>query len=291
MQTKVNKTEQTQIHSKIYTIREMQVMIDRDLAELYGVENKRLNEQVKRNIKRFPETFRFELSNNEKNELVAKCDRFKTLKHSSVLPFAYTEQGVAMLSAVLRSDIAVNMSIKIIEAFIQMRKFISSNAEIFNRIDRIEHKQLKTDEKLEKVLEAIESKEIKPKQGIFYNGQIFDAYIFVTDIIKQAKKSIILIDNYIDETVLTMLTKRSTKCKVSIYTQKVTEQIKLDISKHNAQYPEIEIKEFRNSHDRFIIIDRTEIYHIGASLKDLGKKIFAFSKLDTENLKIMERLA
>lgn len=286
----MNKIEEIQIQNKIFTIRGVQVMLDRDLAELYNVETKRLNEQVKRNIKRFPDRYRFELSLEEKNELVANCDHLQNLKFSSTKPFVFTEQGVAMLSAVLRSEIAIDISIKIIDAFIIMRKFIANNALIFQRIDKIEEKQLITDSKLEKVFQALEAKEVKPKQGIFYNGQIFDAYVFVSNLIKQAKNSIILIDNYVDETVLTLLTKRNKNCSVFIYTQKITDKLKLDLLKHNSQYPEIIIKEFKFSHDRFLILDEKEIYHIGASLKDLGNKIFAFSKMDKENLKILEKL-
>lgn len=290
MNNEITKSEEIQIRNKIFSIRGVQVMLDRDLAELYGVETKRLNEQVRRNIKRFPERFRFEISLEEKNELVANCDHLQNLKFSPTNPFVFTEQGVAMLSAVLRSEIAIDISIKIIDAFIQMRKFITNNALIFQRIDKIEEKQLITDAKLEKVFQALESKELKPKQGIFYNGQIFDAYIFVSDLIKQAKESIILIDNYIDETVLTLLTKRNKNCSVVIYTQKITDKLKLDLQKHNSQYSEIIIKEFKLSHDRFLVLDKEDIYHIGASLKDLGNKIFAFSKMDKVNLKILDKL-
>jgi len=290
MQNEIQTFDEQQVQNKIFSIRGVQVMLDRDLAELYHVETKRLNEQVKRNIKRFPDKFRFELTIEEKNELVAKCDHLQSLKFSPTLPFVFTEQGVAMLSAVLKSDVAIDVSIKIIDAFIQMRKFIANNALIFQRLDKIEEKQLITDSRLEQVFQALESKEIKPKQGIFYNGQIFDAYVFVSDLIKQAKRSIILIDNYIDESVLTLLTKRGKNCSVLIYTQKITDKLKLDLQKHNAQYPEVMVKEFKLSHDRFLILDNEEIYHIGASLKDLGNKIFAFSKLDKDNLKILEKL-
>ena len=169
------------IRHRIFTIRGLQVMVDSDLAELYGVENKRLNEQVKRNIERFPEKFRFQLTKEEKNELVANCDRFKSLKHSTVLPHVFTEQGVSMLSAVLRSETAIKVSIQIMDAFVGMRKFIANNAAIFQRLDKIEQKQLVTDTRLDKVFEALEAGEIKPRQGIFFDGQIFDAYVFVAD--------------------------------------------------------------------------------------------------------------
>ena len=276
----------------IFVFRSQQVMIDRDLAELYGVKTKRLNEQVKRNISRFPEDFRFQLTNEEKTELVANCDRFKNLKHSSVNPYAFTEQGVAMLSAVLHSDIAINVSITIMKAFSQMRKFLQENATIFQRLDTIERKQIlyqsEAEQKFEQIFKALEDKTIKPNQGIFYNGQVFDAYLLISDIIKSAKKSIILIDNYTDETVLAMLTKRNEKCKATIYTKKISKQLKLDIEKHNQQYPEIEIKHLTTAHDRFLIIDRKIVYHFGASLKDTGKKWFAFSKLEMDAEDILE---
>lgn len=277
------------IQNCIFTIRGVQVMIDRDLAEMYGVENKRLNEQVKRNIERFPDRFRFQLTNEERIELVANCDRLKTNKHSTVNPFAFTEQGISMLSAVLRSETAIKVSIKIIDTFVEMRKFIAVNANVFQRLDKVDLKQLETDQKIEQIFKAIEDRSITPKQGIFYDGQIFDAYRLACDIIKQATQSVILIDNYIDETVLTLLSKRSPNVEATIYT-KSNKQLKLDVDKHNQQYPEIQIKPLTKSHDRFIIIDRKTVYHIGASLKDLGKKWFAFSKMEMEANEILNRL-
>lgn len=306
------------IKTKIYTIRGMQVMLNSDLAELYGVESKRLNEQVKRNHDRFPSNFMFQLTEAEDHNLRSQIvtssssaslrfqdgtiddeeslrSQIATLengrgKHRKYLPYVFTEQGVAMLSAVLRSQTAVQMSIHIINAFVEMRKFISNNALIFQRLDSLEQKQSKTDEKVEVILNAIEEKSIKPKQGIFYDGQVYDAYLFVSDLIKSAKESIILIDNYIDESVLTLLSKRDANVKATIYTKNITKQLELDLQKYNAQYPKIEIKRFDSSHDRFLLIDNIEVYHIGASLKDLGKKWFAFSKLDMGVLNILEKL-
>jgi len=269
----------------------MQVMLDRDLAELYGVETRRLNEQVKRNIERFPKEFMFQLAKNEldnwKSQFATSNKEFIGLRK---MPYVFTEQGVSMLSAVIKSKVAIETSIMIINSFVQMRKFISNNALIFDKFEQIGQKILKHDEKFDKIFKAIESKDIKPKQGIFFDGQIFDAYIFINDIIKSAKKSIILIDNYIDESTLTILSKRDKNCKATIYTKNITKQIRLDIEKHNKQYPKIDIKKFDLSHDRFLIIDDNEVYHIGASLKDLGKKWFAFSKMDIESFEIMERL-
>ncbi len=258
----------------------MQVMIDRDLAELYDVPTKVLNQAVKRNLQRFPDAFRFQLTENEKTELVTNCDRFEKLKHSSTLPYAFSEQGVAMLSAVLRSETAVKVSIQIMQAFIAMRKFIANNAAIFQRLEKVERKQLETDEKFEQVFNAIESKEIQPRQGIFFDGQIFDAYKFVADLIRSAKKSIILIDNYIDDSVLTLFSKRKKDVALTIVTKTVSKRLKLDVKKFNEQYPPVALKEFGKSHDRFLIIDYSIVYHFGASLKDLGKKWFAFSKMD-----------
>ena len=273
------KTED--IQSLIFTFRNEPVMIDRDLAKLYEVETKVLNQAVKRNLIRFPQFFRFQLADNESDELVTNCDRFEMLKHSSVNPYAFTEQGVAMLSAVLRSDIAVEVSIQIMQAFVNMKKFISSNVGIFQRLENVENKQFITDEKIKQVFKALQNRSLAPTQGVFFDGQVFDAYLFVNKIIKQAEKSIVLIDNYIDESVLTLLSKRDKNVSATIYTNQVNKQLKLDLAKHNAQYPEIEIKILAECHDRFVVIDNKDLYHIGASLKDLGKKWFAFSRMDS----------
>ena len=281
------------IENKIYTIRGMQVMLDKDLAELYGVKPIRLREQVKRNINRFPADFMFQLDENEIDFMVSQ-NAIPSKQHlGGSKPYMFTEQGVSMLSAVLKTDFAVEMSIKIIRAFVSMKQFLVNNASIFQKIDQIEKRQIgyeiKTDEKIDTIFQALENKTIKPSQGIFYDGEIFDAYEFVSDLVKSAEKEIILLDNYIDETVLTLFSKNQ-EVKVIIYTQTITKQLKLDLEKYNAQYNPITIKIFKNSHDRFLIVDKTEVYHIGASLKDLGKKWFAFSKMDVESVGILERL-
>jgi len=281
------------IENKIYTIRGMQVMLDKDLAELYGVKPIRLREQVKRNINRFPADFMFQLDENEIDFMVSQ-NAIPSKQHlGGSKPYVFTEQGVSMLSAVLKTDFAVEMSIKIIRAFVSMKQFLVNNASIFQKIDQIEKRQIgyeiKTDEKIDTIFQALENKTIKPSQGIFYDGEIFDAYEFVSDLVKSAEKEIILLDNYIDETVLTLFSKNQ-EVKVIIYTQTITKQLKLDLEKYNAQYNPITIKIFKNSHDRFLIVDKTEVYHIGASLKDLGKKWFAFSKMDVESVGILERL-
>ena len=278
------------IRSKILTIRDFQVMIDRDLAELYKVSTKRLNEQVRRNMERFPEDFMFQLTEKEKMEVVAKCDHLKPLKFSPQLPYVFTEQGVASISGVLKSEKAAQVNVNIMRAFVTMRRFLASNAQIFYRLDNVEKKQLEHDRKFEQIFHAIESKGIKPEKGIFFDGQVFDAYKFVSDIIKSASKSIILIDNFVDDSVLTILNKKKKDVIVKIFTKDISKQLRLDLEKYNSQYPPIEIRKFKDSHDRFLIIDNKEVYHIGASLKDLGKKWFAFSKFDKDAFRILERL-
>jgi hypothetical protein len=275
---------QKHIESQIFTIRGLQVMIDRDLAEMYQVETKVLNQAVKRNSERFPIQFRFQLTKNEKTELVTICDRFESLKHSSSNPNVFTEQGVAMLSAVLRSKIAVQISIQIINAFVEMRKFIANHYGLLQRMEGIERKQIETDQKFEQVFKALESKNAIPNQGVFFDGQVFDAYELASKIIRSAKKSIVLIDNYIDESTLTHLSKKTKAVKVLLLTKTMSNQLTLDVKKANEQYGNFEIRAFASSHDRFIIIDNSDVYHLGASLKDLGKKWFAFSKMDKSSV-------
>ncbi len=278
------------IQAKIFTIRGLQVMLDRDLAELYQVETRTLKQAVKRNIKRFPEDFMMELSNDEINNMVSQSVIPSKQQLGGAKPFVFTEQGVAALSSVLTSKLAIDMHINIIRAFINIKKVISSNALVFQRLDLLEDKQFKTDNKIDTILDAIEDKSIKPKQGIFYNGQVYDAYIFVSNLIKNAKKSIILIDNYIDDSVFTLLSKKETMVTIEIYTKNITKEIQLDLDKYNSQYQKIELKKFNSSHDRFLIIDKKEVYHIGASLKDLGKKWFAFSKLQIDAADILSKI-
>lgn len=281
---------QTTIENNIFTIRGVQVMVDRDLAELYGVKAIRLREQVKRNIDRFPDDFMFQLSDDEVEFMVSQ-NAIPSRKHlGGSLPYVFTEQGVSMLSAVLKSDIAIEISVKIIRSFVNMRKLISNNALIFQRLESLEQKQFKTDEKFEKLFDALEDKSIKLKQGIFYDGQIFDAYAFISELIRKAQKSIILIDNYCDDTTLTHLSKADPKVKITLLSKTISKQLKLDIEKYNAQYKNLEAKEFNSSHDRFLILDEKEIYHIGASLKDLGKKWFVFSLLEVESFGLMGRV-
>lgn len=279
----------------IQMIRATPVLMDTDLATLYGVTTKALNQAVQRNIERFPPRFKFQLNNEEKDELVTNCDRFKKLKHSSSLPYAFTEQGVAMLSAVLRSNTAIKTSISIMNAFVAMRQFIQTNTALVQRMNSLEiqHIALAKDTKsqFDKVFGELASKNtLEPTQGVFFEGQIFDSYRFVSDLLRQAKHSVVLIDNYIDDRVLDHLNKRASGVTATILCKKVSRSLQNDLDRHNAQYPVISAIEFEHSHDRFLILDGHIVYHLGASLKDLGKKWFAFSKLDESGLKVMDRI-
>ena len=278
------------IQNKIYNIRDTQVMLDRDLAELYGVETRVINQAVKRNIERFDDDFMFVLTKEELENWKSQIEISNSIKMGlRKPPLAFTEQGVYMLATVLKSKIAVDVTKQIMRTFTKMKSFLQNNSSVFSRFERIEQRLYLHDEKIDKIFKAIENKSIKPRQGIFFDGQIFDAYEFIADIIKSAKKEIILLDNYIDETVLTLFSKNQ-NAKVTIYTKIISKQLKLDLEKYNSQYKQIEIKKFDISHDRFLIIDEKELYHVGASLKDLGKKWFAFSKMNIDNFEIFKRL-
>ncbi|MBR5096436.1 MAG: ORF6N domain-containing protein [Treponema sp.] len=275
------------IESKILTIRNQQVMIDRDLAELYGVETKVLNQAVKRNINRFPKDFMFALEQKEKDELVTNCDRFDALKHSSTRPYAFTEQGVAMLSSVLKSDVAIKVNIRIMRAFVAMRHFLQNNAELFTEIKTIKRHQIEADmqiketsNRVNELFSLMDKYHIDETQGIFFQGQIFDAYAKFERFLRSAAKEIILIDGYVDLSVLERLSKKKNGVDVTIYTNPKTKLTQQDIQKFNAQYPTLSVKHTTKMHDRFLIIDGKTLYHIGASLKDLGKKCFAFETLD-----------
>ena len=272
---------QESLENKILTIRNVQVILDDDIAAEYGVTTTRLNEQVKRNINRFPPDFMFQLSQMEFGNLKSQ-NATSSWGGRRKLPYAFTELGVSMLSSVLSSDRAVQANIRIMRAFVAMRRFMFANAQVFQRLDRIEYKQMEMDQKFEDIYSKLEEKSLKPEQGIFYDGQIYDAYEFICDHIMRAKSRIILIDNYIDDTVLTMLDKRRDGVIASVFTRKVSDQFKLDLEKHNKQYPSVEVKLFKKSHDRFLIIDE-DIYLIGASLKDLGQKWFAVARLSGVN--------
>ena len=269
------------IKPMIRVIRGQQVMIDRDLALLYGTETRVLNQAVKRNIERFPDDFMFQLS-KEDVEILKSQNVTSSWGGDRKLPYAFTEQGIAMLSSVLKSQTAVDVNIRIMRAFVSMRRFIATNAQLFQRLETIEYHQLEmkqhqevTDKRIDEVFKRLDAN-ISPIQGIFYDGQVFDAYRFVSDLMRKAKRSIVLIDNYVDDTVLTLLDKRENGVTATIFTQRISSQFQLDVERHNAQYPPIEIKQFNKAHDRFLLVD-DEVYHIGASIKDLGKKWFGFT--------------
>ncbi|HTN37534.1 MAG TPA: ORF6N domain-containing protein [Arachidicoccus sp.] len=281
---------QKSIGNRIYALRGEQVMLDRDLADLYQVDTKVLNQAVKRNLARFPEEFHFQLTDLEYEGL-----RSQIVTSSSghggrrTLPFAFTEQGVAMLSAVLRSDVAIRVSVQIMNAFVQMRRIIGQETIQHLRFSNIENKLIEHDQKFSQIFSALEQSEL-PQKGIFFDGQVFDAYNFVSDLIRKAKHSLILIDNYLDDSVFTLLNKRKKGVNCVCYTKTISKNLKLDLEKHNQQYPAISLTELKTAHDRFLIIDDKELYHIGASLKDLGKKWFGFSKMDVEVFSVLKQL-
>lgn len=319
-----------QLQSKIHTLRGQQVMLDEDLAGLYGVEVRIVNRAVKRNATRFPLEFCFHLTQEEEKSLRCQIGtlRFRTDepqilrsqigilrlsepvdgsrlqnatlneggwgRHRKYLPYAFTEQGVAMLSAVLRSETAVRVSIGIMQAFVAMRRVIHAHAGVLQRLDGMERRQVafetETDRRFEEVFDALEGP-TPPRQGIFFDGQVHDAHAFVSDLIRGAQRSIVLLDNYVDDSVLTLLSKRSEGVSATVYTRSISPTLALDLEKHNAQYPPVEIKTFADAHDRFLILDGDTVYHLGASLKDLGKKWFAFSRFDKEAVRMLERLA
>lgn len=266
------------IESLIYVIRDEQVMLDSDLAKLYGVETKALNQAVKRNIQRFPPDFMFQLTKEE-------CLRSQIVtlntaqgRHLKYLPHVFTENGVAMLSSVLRSEKAIEVNIRIMRAFTLMRNFIKKHGSLFQRLDRLEMRQLKTDERVDSILDKLNRNE-EPTEGVFFDGQIFDAYVFVAGLIRRADRRIVLIDNYVDDSVLVQLSKRKQGVTVDIYDGKISQQLRQDVMRHNVQYPGVALHAYNRAHDRFLIIDE-DVYHIGHSLKDLGKKVFAFSKME-----------
>lgn len=315
-----------QIESLILTIRDKQVILDRDLARLYGVETRVLNQAVQRNIERFPEDFMFQLTKEEaessrsqfvmlnadgdenmssqfvttSKDATNMSSQFVTTspqkRPKSAVPYAFTENGIAMLSGVLRSPMAIATNIHIMRAFNAMRHFIGSHAQVFQRMENIEKNvlalnahQIDTDRKIEEVFRRLDDNSEKPEKGIFYDGQIFDAYSFINERIREAKKRIVLIDNYVDDSVLTMLDKRNKGVDAVVYTKNISRQLSLDFEKHNAQYSPIEVKQFDRAHDRFLCVDDT-VYLIGASLKDLGKKWFGFVKLEQPTDELLSKM-
>lgn len=286
------------IKNLIYVVRNQQVMIDSDLAMLYQVETKVFNQAVKRNIMRFPDSFRFQLN---KDEFESLRSQFVTSKEDTkkggrrYLPYVFTEQGIAMLSAVLRSNSAIQISIHIMNAFVEMRRFIVNNALLFERISNVELKQLEyqksTNEKLEQIFKYISEHE-ESNQKIFFDGQIYDAFSLIVSLIQKADKDITLIDGYVDVGTLNLLSKKKENVAVTVYTFKRTKLTKTDAENFNAQYPTLEVKYTNVFHDRFLVLDRTIAYHIGASLKDAGKKCFGINLIhDAEIIEdILRRL-
>lgn len=287
-----------EIKKLIYTIRGKQVMFDSDVAMLYHYQTKRINETVSRNKERFPENFCFQLTEEEFKNLkrqstilnlnqgnnwsqIATSSKNENSKHrgKKYIPYAFTEQGIAMLSGLLKNDIAVQVSINIMNAFVEMRKFLMLNGQVFERLTNMEYKLLDHDKKFDEVFNQLQLEE-NIKQRIFFDGQIYDAYSLIIDIIKRANKKILIIDNYIDDSILKMLTKKKDNIEVVILTSNKSSIENLDIQKFNKEYPALKVAKTNKFHDRFIIIDNKEMYHLGASIKDLGKKCFGINKIE-----------
>ena len=280
------------IKKLIQNIRGKQVLLDSDVAMLYHYETKNINKAMKRNIERFPEDFCFQLTKEELNSMwFQNGTTYENIKYRSekYLPYAYTEQGISMLAGVLKNDIAIHVSIIIIRAFIEMRKLISANGQVFQEINKINRKLLEHDKQFDKVFDELQSKKGDEfKEKIFFNGQIWDSYNLIIDIIKNAQNKILIIDNYIDDSILKMLTKKNKNVEVVILTSTKCDVNKLDINKFNKQYPILKVAKSNKFHDRFIVIDDKKLYHCGASLKDLGKKCFAISII--EDKEYLEKL-
>ena len=284
MENQLKIVNSEEIKNLIYTIRGKQVMLDSDVAMLYHYETKNVNKAMKRNIERFPEDFCFQLTKEELKKMwfqfgtTSENNNFK-YRSEKYLPYVYTEQGISMLAGVLKNDIAIQVSISIIRAFIEMRKFISSNAQVFERLTNIEYKLLDYDKKFDEIFNQLQNED-NIKQKIFFEGQIYDAYSLIIDIIKRAKNKIVIIDNYIDDSILKMLVKKNKNVEVVILTSNKSNVSNLDIQKFNKEYPTLKIARTNKFHDRFIVIDNKELYHCGASIKDMGKKCFGINKVE-----------
>ena len=291
-----NEISNEEIKNLIYTIRGKQVMLDSDVAKLYNYETKKLNQAVKRNIGRFPERFCFQLTEEELKIMwsqIVTTSKLEDNKYRSkkYLPYVFTEQGIAMLSGILKSEVAVQVSIKIMDAFVEMRKFITINKNLFEKVISIENKMdkkfIEHDKKFDIIFNQLQHEE-SIKQRIFFQGQIYDAYSLIVDIIKKANKKILIIDNYVDDNILKMLIKKKNNVEVVILTSSKSNIQNIDIQKFNKEYPILKVAKTNKFHDRFIIIDNKEMYHLGASIKDLGKKCFGINKI--EDMKIIEKI-
>jgi hypothetical protein len=268
------------IEEKIVLLRGVHVILDRDLADFYGVIPTRLREQMKRNQNRFPEDFVFQLNSMEVIHLVSQNAIPSPQALGGHMPYAFTEQGVAAASSVIKNERAALISTQIFRAFVAMRRHFQGQINFDQRINCLENKFIETDRKLDLLFDGMSDQKKLPAKGIFYDGELFDAHRFLSELVRSAKKSIRLIDNYIDDRVLHLFEKRSLGVEVKIFTSKITPQLQLDIEKFNSQYQKIELVKFKKSHDRFLVLDDRELYHFGASLKDLGTKWFAFSRMD-----------
>ena len=292
MNENIKLIEAEEIQNLIYTIRGKQVMLDSDVAMLYHYETKRINEIVKRNQERFPENFYFQLTETEVENLRSQ---FATSSLDKVnyggrryLPYVYTEQGIAMLSGLLKNNIAIQVSINIINAFVNMRHFLKDNGKLLQRVSKLEYQQIENNRRFDIVFDQLQKKQIE-EQKIFFQGQIWDSYSLIIDLIQKANKKIVIIDNYVDKTILDMLTKKKEKTEIVIITSTNNKKIhNIDIKKFNIQYPTLKLARKDLFHDRFIIIDNQELYHCGASIKDLGKKCFGINKI--EDKKYLEEI-
>ena len=281
---------QSDIEKMIITIRGMQVMIDRDLASVYGVSTSQLNQQVKRNIGRFPNSFRFQLTEAERDEVVTNCDNLRSLKFNPSLPYAFTEPGIAQLSSVLHSEKAIETSVKIMSAFVAMRHFMIQNAGILMRIAHIERHQIETDEKIEMILDKMDanSPKLLPEQ-IFATGCVWDAWTYVSDLVRSAKLRIILIDNFVDDRVLSLLDKRADNVEATIHSR-YYEPFQTDLKKYNEQNREIKFIQLpQKNHDRFLMIDN-DVYLLGASVKDMGVGMCAVTKMEVSPETVLQLL-
>ena len=284
----IEEISSEEIKKLIYTIRGKQVMLDSDVAMLYHYETKNINKAMKRNIERFPEDFCFRLTKEEldimwfQNGTTYKNDNIK-YRSEQYLPYVYTEQGISMLAGILKNDIAIQISIRIIRSFIEMRKFISSNGRLFERLTEVEYKLLEHDKKFDVIFNELQHEE-NIKQRVFFEGQIYDAYRLIIDLIKRAKSKITIIDNYIDDSILKMLAKKNKNVQVTILTSSKSNIQNLDVQKFNKEYPTLKLAKTEKFHDRFIILDNIEIYHCGASLKDLGKKCFGVNRIEDNEI-------
>lgn len=285
-----------EVKNLIYTIRGKQVMLDSDVARLYHYETKKINQAVKRNIDRFPERFCFQLTEVELEIMWSQfvtTSKLENNKYRSTkyLPYVFTEQGIAMLSGILKSEVAVQVSIKIMDAFVEMRKFININKNLYEKVitieNKIDKKFIENDKKFELIFDQLQFEE-NIKQRVFFEGQIYDAYSVIIDIIKKANKKILIIDNYVDDSVLKMLTKKKNNVEVVILTSNKSNIQNIDIQKFNKEYPVLKFSRTNRFHDRFIAIDNKEMYHLGASIKDLGKKCFGINKI--EDAEIIQKI-